>query len=56
MSHLLLLVNSDSAEKGRELTEATVVGTLGGGNGAANEGTEANGVEEFEEGIGCTGL
>lgn len=56
ISFLLLLVNNDSAENGREFTEATVVGTAGGGNGAANEGVTANGDVVFDEGIDCIGL
>lgn len=57
ISYLRLLVNNDSAENGREFTEATVVGTAGGGgNGAVNEGVAANGVDEFDEGIDCEGL
>lgn len=57
VSYLRLLVNNDSAENGREFTEATVVGTAGGGgNGAVNEFVGANGVDVFDEGIDCEGL
>jgi hypothetical protein len=57
VSFLRLLVNNDSAENGREFTEATVVGTAGGGgNGAVNEGVAANGVDVFDAGIDCVGL
>lgn len=57
MSILRLFVNSDSAENGREFTEATVVGTAGGGgNGAVNDGVAVNGDDVFDAGIDCVCL